>query len=266
MKTRVLFLGTSHTRGFERAFLGSNSNLHVDFTILSGPLWRLLINQSEIKSSNNQIYLDFFDPIQLASCLDCLDNSWSSMKAKLARFLERPLLADSVSTYTHVIFVDCFFRFDSMLSLHADRILLYGGKPFSFDLLSFLPFLCGGYVDYPSPVNSFPVVYRKDASSSFLDIIKVFLHELSPESSVYLWRMPGFKGERVDHAAHQNIHSHVFEGCAKKVDLLLPPEQILDLKTGRVQPEYEGGVEHGNAKFSELCLEDLMNKICLNSV
>lgn len=265
MKTKILFLGTSHTRGFQRVFSSIDCSFHIDFVILSGPLWRLLINQSNAKAKDDQIYLDLFEPSELFSCLDYLDDSWLPMKEKLSLFLERPVLADEVTTYTHVVFVDCFFRFDSRLSLNCDRILLHGGCPYSSDLLAHLPFLCGIYVGYPPPVNSFPVQYREDACSSFLNIIKLFLRELSPTSSVYLWRMPGFKGGYIDHAAHEAIHSYVFNSCEKSVDLLLPPDKTLDLKSGRVQPIFEGGVEHGNKDFSELCFQSIMNKICVES-
>ena len=121
---KILFLGTSHVGCFVKAQtrLEPLEGFEFHFKRLSVPLWRLLLNQAELKLEGHSLVFVLHNSLELVELLSSAGQEFDLLLNSLKGVIENPVIVDDLCAYDAVVFIDCLFRFRRLLGEFAKEV------------------------------------------------------------------------------------------------------------------------------------------------
>ena len=274
MSRRVLFIGTSHIGTLLRA-----SRVHLewqscsfDFVAFGVPVWRLMLNQSDLVVRSDALQFDVRDQDSLRIILNSVDSSFDRIVGRVRGILDYPIIATDLKAVTAVVFVDCLFRFplglENGMSVDGRPVLLYFGQPVTLDLLVELPNVAGSVSSFTEPFYSAGPQFQLKWPTSFLNLFQIMRRAMSPDVPFFLWTFPGFQEQFMPHERAVTdlelmgrVHRYALQRSDLSVEYLQPPACCLDTFTGRVRSEFLGDGFHASDAFGLLAWQALMSSV-----
>ncbi|MCB4412139.1 hypothetical protein [Synechococcus sp. MU1611] len=260
---KILFLGTSHVGCFVKAQtrLEPLEGFEFHFKRLSVPLWRLLLNQAELKLEGESLVFALHNPRELLDLLGRAGQEFDLLFNSLNTVIENPVIVDDLCSYDAIVFIDCLFRFPSGLEcVRQGHSLLYSwfGQLITPALLLELPNVAGSITSFTEPFISQGLTFDSSRSTTFLDVLEKVQSCPGITPVQALWRVPGFSSDATDVEAVTSIHAFALKQRLIKLKLLQPSLSLLDPVTNRVRQEFLGWANHGSPEFGFLALREIM--------
>ena len=260
---KILFLGTSHVGCFVKAQtrLEPLEGFEFHFKRLSVPLWRLLLNQAELKLEGHSLVFVIHNSLELLQFLNRAGQEFNLLLNSLKEVIANPVIVDDLCAYDAIVFVDCLFRFPSALRrIRQGKSLMYSwhGRLTTAGLVSELPNVAGGITSFTEPFVSQGLAFDSSRCTTFLDVFERVKSCPGITPIQALWRVPGFSSEKIDLDAVASIHAFALQQRLIKLQLLQPSPSLLDPVTNRVRQEFLGWANHGSPEFGFLALREIM--------
>jgi hypothetical protein len=274
MKRKILFLGTSHVGSFRRVAKESyDPYFDCDFAAFGVPIWRLMLNQSDLVVRSDSLVFDIYDSGSLANVIKYADARFDLVCQRVKSIIDDPNIVSNLSQYSGIVFVDCLFRYPPGLSFSVgndDGYLLHlCDQILSLDLLCELPNVAGAITSFTEPFLSKYLSFRIDRRTSFIDLFVTLHDALAGAAPLFLWTFPGFSKQfpsgfvdtSVDRDLMAHVHRHALRRNNISLNYLQPPPELLDPTSGRVLPQYMGQGFHANDAFATLSLQSILQAV-----
>ena len=260
---KILFLGTSHVGCFVKAQtrLEPLEGFEFHFKRLSVPLWRLLLNQAELKLEGESLVFVLHNSLELVDFLSCAGQEFHLLLNSLKGLIANPVIVEDLCSYDAIVFIDCLFRFPSGLEcVRQGQASMYSwhGRLITPALLLELPNVAGGVTSFTEPFVSQGLAFDSSRCTTFLDVFETVQSCPGITPVQALWRVPGFSSDATDLDAVASIHALALQQRLIKLKLLQPSPSLLDPVTNRVRQEFLGWANHGSPEFGFLALREIM--------
>ena len=275
MRDRILFIGTSHIGTLLRAAaLRSEQDLSLDFVAFGVPVWRLMLNQSDLVVRSDALQFVPHNPRSLRNILDSLPPGFERVVGRVQGILDNPVIATDLSAVRAVVFIDCLFRFPPDLQdgfkLDGSPLIWHRDQPFTIDLLLELPNLAGAVTSFTEPFCTAGPPFQIERPTSFVNLFETVRCATSSDTPFFLWTFPGFREQFASHPdgatdlqLMERIHRYALEKKGLDIEYLRPPDRCLNLHTGRVCSEFLSDGFHASDAFGVQALPALMS--CVNA-
>lgn len=274
MTRKILFLGTSHVGSFRNVAESINCiDFVFDFIAFGVPVWRLMLNQSDLVIRSNSLAFDIFDSHELVRVIEQADHRFDLVCRRVTSIIKNPVIIENLSDYCAIVFVDCLFRYPLGLSYSVGNdgglALRLCGQPVSFELLSELPNVAGVVTSFAAPFLVESLLFKNNKRTSFVDLFRALNSSVGDDVPLVLWTFPGFAEQfppghietSTDRDLMARIHRYALIRNNVPLHYLQPPPELLDKTSGRVLPQYLGQAFHANDAFAILALQSLLQVI-----
>lgn len=260
---RILFLGTSHVGCFVKAQtrLEPLDGFEFHFKRLSVPMWRLLLNQADLRLEGQSLVFVLHRSSELLDLLARAGQEFDLLLNSLRGVISNPVIVDNLCSYDAIVFIDCLFRFPAGLRcVRQGQSLMYSwhGRLSTAGLVSELPNVAGGITSFTEPFVSQGLAFDSTRCTTFLDVFQTVQSCPGITPVQALWRVPGFSSDQTDLDAVTSIHAFALQQRMIKLQLLLPSPSLLDPVTNRIHQKFLGWANHGSPEFGFLALREIM--------
>lgn len=274
MTRKILFLGTSHVGSFRNVAESINCiDFVFDFIAFGVPVWRLMLNQSDLVVRSNSLAFDIFDSHELVRVIEQADHRFDLVCRRVTSIIKNPVIISNLSDYCAIVFVDCLFRYPLDLSCSVGNdgglAMRLCGQPVSFELLSELPNVAGVVTSFAAPFSSESLLFKNNKRTSFVDLFRALKSSVGDDVLLVLWTFPGFAEQfssnildtSTDLDLMARVHRHALSRNDVSLQYLQPPSVLLDPISGRVSPKYIGQGFHANDAFAITALQSILQFI-----
>lgn len=273
MRQRLLIIGTSHVGSLRKAAKYQEGwTGEIDFVAFGVPVWRLMLNQSELVIRSNALNLVPRDSQALVDTLATVGPGFERVVERVRGLLGRPEIVTNLDAIGAVVFVDCLFRYPAFLEgdLRGNpaSLIRYRDQPVTLDLLIELPNVAGAVTSFAAPFSGLALPFQRTRRTSFVDLFCVLRDVLGGEVPFFLWTFPGFReqfpvgpGTDADLRLMERVHRYALQRDRLDIHYLRPPDGCLDLAAGRVSSQFLGDGFHATDAFGQLAWPELLSAV-----